>query len=213
MSTDPTHDPLAPGAGHDGVLAGLQDVTQADLDRLHARLVADAQARGELDVAYRTLDSPVGKLLLAATDSGLVRVAFAVEDHATVLSELATRVSPRILHAPQRLDVAVRQLEEYFAGRRRVFDLALDLRLATGFRREVLAHLPEIGFGRTATYTELAAAAGRPLAVRAAASACATNPVPLVVPCHRVLRADGSVGGYRGGPAAKQTLLALEQAA
>jgi methylated-DNA-[protein]-cysteine S-methyltransferase len=183
----------------------------ADLDRLHERLVAAATADGSLDVAYRTIDSPLGPLLLAATDRGLVRVAYEQEDHDSVLQTLAARVSPRILRAPGRLDEPARQLDDYFAGSRHAFELPVDLRLATGFRRQVLDHLRTIGYGRTESYTAVAAATGRPRAVRAVGSACATNPVPVVVPCHRVLRSDGSLGGYIGGLGAKRTLLALER--
>lgn len=182
------------------------------LARLHERLAAAAAADGILDVAYRTIDTPVGRLLLAATEEGLVRVAFEREGEDLVLTDLAERVSPRVLAAPARLDVVSRELEEYFAGRRRRFDVPVDLRLASGFRRQVLAHLPEIGYGRTETYAEVAAAAGSPRAVRAVGTACAGNPVPVVVPCHRVVRSDGSTGGYRGGPEAKRVLLALEAA-
>ena len=184
----------------------------AELSRLQERLAAAAQRDGILDVAYRTIDSPVGPLLLAATAEGLIRVAYASEDHDAVLQALAMRISPRILHAPGRLDAAARELGEYFAGHRRRFGLPLDLRLAAGFRRTVLSHLPEIGYGHTATYAAVAQLAGRPRAVRAVGTACATNPLPVVVPCHRVVRSDGSVGGYLGGPAAKRTLLALEAA-
>ncbi|TVT26228.1 methylated-DNA--[protein]-cysteine S-methyltransferase [Amycolatopsis rhizosphaerae] len=189
---------------------------EADEDanlRLHRRLVAAAERDGVLDVAYRTLATPVGELLLAATEQGLVRVAYAREDHEAVLSTLAGSVSPRILYAPDRLDEVVRQLEEYFAGSRREFELPLDFRLSKGFRRAVLAHLPRIGYGRTESYAQVASAAGSPKAVRAVGTACATNPLPVVVPCHRVVRSDGSPGGYVGGAEAKQTLLTLEEAA
>jgi methylated-DNA-[protein]-cysteine S-methyltransferase len=185
----------------------------ADIDRLAARLALAADAAGLLDVAFTTVDSPVGPLLLAATDQGLVRVAFETEDHRAVLQSLADRVSPRILEAPGRLDRAARELDEYFAGRRQAFDLALDWRLSAGFRTTVLHHLPEIGYGRTATYAAVARLAGNPRAVRAVGGACATNPLPIVVPCHRVVRTDGRIGGYLGGPDAKRTLLALEAAA
>lgn len=207
-----TTDPTTAGSEAD-VLAPLHDVAAEDLERLAGRLAARAAQEELLDVAYRTVDSPLGQLLLAATPAGLLRVAFEVEDHDAVLDRLALTVSPRILRAPDRLDAVAHELEEYFAGRRRTFDVPLDLRLAAGFRRDVLDHLADVGYGRTVTYTELATASGRPRAVRAAASACATNPVPLVLPCHRVLRADGSLGGYLGGLDAKRTLLALEQAA
>lgn len=180
--------------------------------RLHERLVAAAQQDGLLDLAYRTFDSPVGALLLAATEQGLVRVAYAREDHDAVLATLADAVSPRILRAPARLETTVRQLDEYFAGGRRTFDLPLDFRLSRGFRRAVLAHLPEIDYGSTESYAQVAAAAGSPKAVRAVGTACATNPLPVVVPCHRVVRSDGSSGGYVGGEDAKRTLLTLEAA-
>lgn len=181
----------------------------ATLARLHDRLAVD----GVVDVAYTELDSPVGRLLLAATTAGLVRVAFDGQDHDAALQQLADRVSPRVLRAPQRLAPAVRQLEEYFAGRRTAFDLPLDLRLAAGFRLAVLTRLRDVAYGHTASYADLAAAAGSPRAVRAVGTACAMNPLPLVVPCHRVVRSDGTPGQYAGGAAAKLTLLALERAA
>jgi len=184
-----------------------------DLRRLRERLATAAQAEGILDLAYRTVDSPVGPLLLAATDIGLVRVAYTREDHDTVLQTLADRISPRILHAPVRLDPAARELEEYFAGTRQTFDLALDWQLSAGFRASVLHRLPDIGYGHTASYATVAALAGNPKAVRAVGTACATNPLPVVIPCHRVVRSDGSMGGYLGGVEAKRTLLTLEDVA
>jgi methylated-DNA-[protein]-cysteine S-methyltransferase len=187
-------------------------VTDDDLGALRARLAADAQSRGLLDVAYRTVDSPVGTLLLAATGAGLIRVAYESQDHDGVLAALAARVSPRILYAPARLDAAAREIDEYFAGTRREFDLPLDLSLSAGFRLAVLRGLRSIGYGRTASYGTVATAAGSPRAVRAVGTACATNPLPVVVPCHRVVRADGSLGGYLGGQQAKRFLLNLESA-
>jgi len=184
-----------------------------DLPRLRVRLAAAAQRDGILDVAYRTIDSPVGPLLLAATQAGLVRIAYASEDHDAVLQALADRISPRVLNAPARLDGAARELDEYFAGQRRGFDLPLDWQLSAGFRRAVLSHLGEIGYGQTASYAAVAALAGNPKAVRATATACATNPLPLVVPCHRVIYSDGRIGRYLGGPEAKRALLLLEAAA
>jgi len=184
----------------------------ATLARLHDRLTAAAVNDGTLDLAYRTLDSPLGELLLVATPAGLVRVAFPGEGHEQVLTDLAVRISPRVLRAPARLDAVAHQLADYFAGRRRAFDVTLDLQLARGYRREVLDHLRDIGYGHTETYRQVAVATGRPTAVRAVGTACATNPLPLVVPCHRVLRSDGALGGYLGGLAAKQQLLALEAA-
>jgi methylated-DNA-[protein]-cysteine S-methyltransferase len=194
------------------LLDALPAVTQGRLRVLQDRLADRADAQGVLDVAYRTLDTPVGPLLLAATGKGLVRVAFTIENHENVLTALATQLSPRILNAPKRLDTAAREIDEYFAGRRREFDLPLDFSLSKGFRRSVLSHLTDIGYGRTASYAAVAAAAGSPRAVRAVGTACATNPLPVVVPCHRVVRSDGSSGGYRGGPAAKQALLTMEAA-
>jgi methylated-DNA-[protein]-cysteine S-methyltransferase len=184
-----------------------------DVQRLHQRLIAAAQADGILDVAYRTVDTPVGTLLLAATNAGLVRVAYASEDHDAVLQALSDRISPRVLHAPARLDATARELDEYFAGRRHRFDLPLDWQLARGFRRTVLTHLADIGYGCTASYAAVAQLAGNPKAVRTVGTACATNPLPVVVPCHRVVRSDGSMGGYLGGVDAKRTLLALETSA
>jgi methylated-DNA-[protein]-cysteine S-methyltransferase len=164
-------------------------------------------------VAYRVLDTPVGSLLLAATAQGLVRVAYLSQGHDATLAQLAETVSPRIVAAPERLDAVARQLEEYFTHRRTVFDVPVDLRLARGFRRQVLAHLLHIPYGATESYVHVAAVAGSARAVRAVGTACATNPVPIVVPCHRVVRSDGTPGGYAGGPEAKRTLLALEATA
>ena len=183
------------------------------LSRLRDRLGLAAEAEGLLDVAYMTVDSPVGPLLLAATPIGLVRVAYDAEDHDRVLETLTRQISPRVLRAPKRLHAAARELDEYFARKRRAFDLPLDLSLSRGFRQLVQQHLPEIGYGQTRTYGQVAALVGNPKAVRAVGTACATNPLPVVVPCHRVLRADGTPGGYVGGPAAKMTLLRLEAAA
>lgn len=192
------------------LLAELPQMDETVRERLHRRLAGHAERSGILDVAYRTFDSPVGSLLLAATEEGLIRVAYDREDHDQVLAELADRVSPRVLQAPARLDPVARELEEYFAGHRRAFDVPLDLRLSQGFRRTVLTHLPDISYGTTVSYATVAASAGSPRAVRAVGTACATNPLPVVVPCHRVVRSDGSIGQYVGGVEAKQALLALE---
>jgi len=190
----------------------LTEVDDVTLARLGHRLEQRATEAGLLDVAFRTIDSPVGPLLLAATPLGLVRVAYQREGHDVVLQALASKISPRILAAPRRLDEAARQVEEYFAGRRTAFDIALDLRLSAGFRRTVLGHLAAISYGHTESYAEVAAATGHPGAVRAVGSACATNPLPVVVPCHRVVRSDGSLGGYLGGLEVKRMLLELEAA-
>ncbi|MFF4308579.1 methylated-DNA--[protein]-cysteine S-methyltransferase [Streptomyces sp. 900105755] len=198
----------------DDMTALLSTPVDADtLGRLHRRLEQAAERAGLVDVAYTTVDSPVGRLLLAATPQGLVRVAYAGEDHDRVLEVLGRQLSPRILRAPKRLDAAAREIDEYFARRRQVFDLTLDLSLSRGFRRLVQTRLPEIGYGQTRSYREMAELVGNPRAVRAVGTACATNPLPIVVPCHRVLRADGTLGGYVGGVEAKTTLLNLEAAA
>ena len=193
----------------------LFDDLQADdetLARLHQRLERDAATDQLLDVAYRTVDSPVGTLLLAATTVGLVRVAYDIEDHDAVLATLAGSVSPRVLRAPARLDAVARQLDEYFTKRRTDFEVPVDLRLAEGFRRSVIEHLRGIGYGRRESYAAVASAVGNPRAVRAVGTACAHNPLPVVIPCHRVVRSDGSTGQYVGGPAAKSALLTLEAA-
>jgi len=183
------------------------------LERLRARFIADADTEGLLDVAYRTVDSPFGPLLVAATAHGVVRVAFEREDHDAVLDNLADVVSPRILRSGRRTDDVARQLDEYFAGRRRRFDVDVDLQLVRGFRREVIAHLADIAYGSTASYGAVARAVGNPAAVRAVGSACSHNPVPVVLPCHRVVRSDGGIGQYLGGVEAKAALLAMEAAA
>src|SRR5205085_10156214 len=162
-------------------LAGAAD-DGAALDRLRARLAEQAEADGLLDVAYRTMDSPVGPLLLAATPAGLVRVAFECENHDDVLVELSTAISPRILRSSRRVDDVARQIDEYFAGRRRLFEVPVDLQLSRGFRRAVLTHLLDIPYGVRESYAVVARSAGNPGAVRAAGSACATNPIPLAVP-------------------------------
>lgn len=182
-----------------------------DLDALRARLATTATEARLLDVGYRTVDSPIGTLLLAATDRGLVRVAFENQGFDAVLESLAHKVGPRILRDHRRLDRVATELDEYFAGRRHGFDLPLDLALSSGFRQLVQRHLPHIAYGSTQTYKTVAELVGNPKAVRAVGTACATNPLPVVVPCHRVLRTDGSLGGYAGGVDAKTTLLELER--
>ena len=185
----------------------------ADVTVLHDRLVERASVTASLDLGYRIVDSPVGHLLLAATDVGLARLAFESEDHDAVLDSLATRVGSRILRDDKRFDALACELDDYFSGRRHAFDTPVDLRLAHGFRLEVLRRLRDIPYGHTESYAQVAASAGNPKAVRAVGSACATNPVPIVVPCHRVVRSDGGLGGYLGGLAAKRLLLDVESAA
>jgi methylated-DNA-[protein]-cysteine S-methyltransferase len=197
----------------DGRVEGLPSLadTSARSETLRAGF-AEALG-GTPEVAYIEHDSPVGRLLLARTPRGLARVAFLdVEGDDEVLASLAELVSPRILRTERGLDVVRRELDEYFAGSRIAFDVPLDLTLTHGFRHEVLEHLRSVAFGSTVSYSDLAAMSGRPRAVRAAASACANNPVPIVVPCHRVVRSDGSLGGYLGGLDTKRSLLALEDA-
>lgn len=197
---------------HHGNLSAAVPVTTAHLAALHERLATSAGRAGILDVAYRTVDTPVGPLLLAATERGLVRVAYACEGHEAVLQQLSDRISPRMLQAPARLDAVTRELDEYFAGRRRRFELPLDRQLSAGFRAIVLQHLSaDLAYGKTASYAAVARLAGNPRAVRAVGSACATNPLPVIVPCHRVVRSDGSMGAYVGGTDAKAILLTLEQ--
>jgi methylated-DNA-[protein]-cysteine S-methyltransferase len=170
-----------------------------------------AAAAGLLDVAYTVEDSPVGRLLLAGTDAGLVRVAYLdTHDEATVLAVLAARISPRVLAAPARLDAARRELEEWFAGRRAEVTLAVDRRLMSAFARRVLGATAAIPYGETSTYAAVAAAIGSPRGARAAGNALGSNPLPIVVPCHRVLTSGGALGGYTGGTQRKLALLAIE---
>ena len=188
-------------------LRGSSTDPTADL----AAALARADAEGLVDVAYAQTDSPIGPLLVAATPAGLVRLAFQREARDDVLEELAERISPRVIEAPARVDEIRRELDEYFDGRRDHFDLPLDWRLSSGFRRTVLETLyADVAFGHTVSYLELATMVGNPKASRAVGTAMATNPIPVVVPCHRVLRAGGQLGGYGGGLPAKVRLLELE---
>ena len=175
-----------------------------------ARLAERAGAEGLLDVAYAIADSPLGPLTVAVTDRGLVRVAYPDRPLDGVLEELARGVSPRVLEAPARLDEVRRELDEYFEGRRERFDLPLDWSLTRGFGRKVLQATAKIGFGHVSTYKEMAERAGSPRAVRAAGNALGSNPIPVIVPCHRVLRTGGALGGYTGGLEKKEYLLTLE---
>ncbi|HVQ59372.1 MAG TPA: methylated-DNA--[protein]-cysteine S-methyltransferase [Solirubrobacterales bacterium] len=174
------------------------------------RLAERASKEGLLDVAYTTTDSPFGPLLLAKTRRGLVRVGLPSQDRDELLADLAGRVSPRVLEAPAGLDEVRRELDLYFAGKLDRFDLPLDWQLSHGFRQRVLRAIARIPYGQTRTYTEMATKAGNERAVRAAGSACGSNPIPLVVPCHRVLRTSGALGGYGGGLPMKEALLELE---
>jgi methylated-DNA-[protein]-cysteine S-methyltransferase len=176
------------------------------------RLSRRVAAEGLADVAYAPAESPFGPLLLAATKRGLVRLAFPEEDIDSVLESLARRVSPRIVEAGDALDAVRRELEEYFNGRRREFELALDWTLVGGFGRKVLRATSEIPYGGVLSYAEIAADAGSPRAWRAAGNALGANPIPIIVPCHRVLRSGGVLGNYGGGPERKRWLLELEGA-
>jgi methylated-DNA-[protein]-cysteine S-methyltransferase len=176
-------------------------------------LAARAEAEGLLDVAYATVDSPLGRLFVASTPRGLVRLGFPTEDHDEVLDELATRLSPRVLEAPARFDAIRRELDEYFEGRLHRFTAKLDWTLTgQGFRHEVLMHTAAIPYGRTSTYMEMATKAGNKKAYRAAGNALGSNPIPVIVPCHRVLATGGGLGGYGGGLDVKERLLRLEGA-
>lgn len=176
------------------------------------RFAARAAGEGLLDVAYASADSPFGKLLLAQTDRGLVRIGLPNQDPDELLEDLAARVSPRVLEAPAALDAVRRELDLYFDGRLEGFDLPLDWSLSEGFRLKVLRAIASIPYGETRSYGEMAARAGNKRAVRAAGTACGRNPIPLVVPCHRVLRSGGALGQYGGGAEMKRSLLELEGA-
>jgi methylated-DNA-[protein]-cysteine S-methyltransferase len=182
-------------------------VINKSLERLRER----AAAEGLLDVAYATADSPFGTLLLARTPQGLVRLALPSEDVDATLADLAERISPRVLEAPARLDEERRELEDYFEGRRQSFDVPIDWQLSHGFLLRARQGIAAIPYGETRTYTDLAREAGNERAVRAAGSACSRNPIPLVVPCHRVVRSDGSFGLYAGGVEMKRRLLEMER--
>jgi len=183
-------------------------IDPADAAAAAARFAATAPA----DVAYTVHDSPVGRLVLAATPRGLVRIAYELPNGGldSVLQALADRLSPRVLEAPARLDPARRELEEYFEGRRTAFDLPVDLALAAPFGKRVLAATAAIPFGETRTYAQVAALAGTPTGARATGNALGANPVPIVIPCHRVTRSGGGLGGYTGGLDIKRRLLAIE---
>jgi methylated-DNA-[protein]-cysteine S-methyltransferase len=188
-----------------------------DLDQAMSKLLARAEDDGLIDVAYATVDSPYGKLLLARTDRGVVKLALPshrgdVVSDDEVLEELAGKVSPRVLEAPQRLDDARRQLDAYFEGKLQHFQVPVDWRLSRGFTNRALHAVARIPYGKTRSYAEIAKSAGNPRAFRAAGTACGHNPVPLIVPCHRVVQSGGGIGNYGGGPEMKRSLLSLEGA-
>ncbi|MFL5820883.1 MAG: methylated-DNA--[protein]-cysteine S-methyltransferase [Solirubrobacteraceae bacterium] len=176
------------------------------------RLATRAGDDGLADVTYAVIASPLGELAGVCSRRGLLCLSYRVERLDELMDTLARSVSPRILESPQRLEAVSRQLDEYFAGRRRRFELPIDWSLARGFGRRVLQATARVPYGRATTYREVAEEAGSPLAVRAAGNALAANPVPIVVPCHRVLRTSGGLGGYAGGVERKRFLLELEGA-
>ena len=189
---------------------GAPSVPPLDLERLRTDLARRAADAGLLDVAYGTLDSPLGTLTAFVTPAGLFRLSYPGEQVHDRLEELAAVVSPRILAAPERTDPVRRELDEYFAGRRRAFDVPIDWRLLRGFRAAVLRATAAIPYGSVASYREIATEAGSPNAYRAAGNALGSNPIPIVVPCHRVLHSGGGLGGYTGGLDRKRFLLGLE---
>ncbi|HEX4188806.1 MAG TPA: methylated-DNA--[protein]-cysteine S-methyltransferase [Solirubrobacteraceae bacterium] len=193
--------------------AAIAPSAEAESAEAARRFAARAAAEGLAEIAYAPVESPFGELLLAATRRGLLRVAFPEEDVDSVLERLSRRLSPRIVEAPGRLEPARRELDEYFAGRRRTFELAVDLSLVGGpFGREVLRVTSEIPYGGVLSYREVATDAGSPRGSRAAGNALGSNPIPIVVPCHRVLHSGGGLGGYGGGLDRKRWLLELEGA-
>jgi methylated-DNA-[protein]-cysteine S-methyltransferase len=190
----------------------LERAGPVDASAAQERFLRRAIEEGLVDVAYSPVDSPVGELVAAVTPRGLVRLAYEDGRGDAVLSELAARVSPRVIEAPARLDDVRRQLDEYFEGRRQTFELGIDWTLARGFTRRVLQRTARVPFGALATYREVASGAGNAAAVRAAGNALGANPMPIVVPCHRVVRTGGALGGYTGGVERKEYLLSLEGA-
>lgn len=194
-------------------LLSSEEVPAGDWNRVRDDLVSRADRDGLIDVAYEMHDSPFGPLLVGATQTGLVRVGLSAESEEEVLEDIARRFSPRIVRTGRPQITTTRsQLDEYFSGERKEFDLELDWQLTRGFRRQVLQVTDHIPYGETRSYSDVALEAGSPKAVRAAGSALATNPLPIVVPCHRVLRSDGKVGSYLGGSSMKETLLEMERA-
>ncbi len=184
--------------------------SSADLEAATAGLLARADSEGLVEVAYATMDSPFGELFIAATDQGVVKLGLPNRPIDTLPGELATLISPRVLEEPKRLDPARRQLEAYFEGKLDRFDVPVDWRLTRGFANKILHVVNSIPYGQTLSYGEVAQEAGNPRAFRAAGTACGVNPVPLIVPCHRVVQASGDPGNYGGGPEMKRELLKLE---
>jgi methylated-DNA-[protein]-cysteine S-methyltransferase len=195
-----------------------QTPPETDLDRAVQGVLDRAERDGLIDVAYAEVDSPYGELLVARTDRGVVRLALPTHrgspsSQGQVLEDLAANVSPRIMESPKKLDEERRELDEYFEGRRREFDVPVDWSLTSpGFRSRALHAVARIPYGKTRTYAEIAKSAGNARAFRAAGTACGHNPIPLIVPCHRVVPSSGGVGSYGGGPEMKRGLLDFEGA-
>lgn len=194
----------------DALARGPAPVDREGSGRAARGLADQAAERGLLDVAYATVDSPLGPLLLAATPRGLIQLLYEHGDRDELLERISDSVSPRLLEAPARLGAVRGQLEQYFEGRRREFDLPVDWRLTAGFARRVLRATARIPYGEVLSYQQVAARAGSPRGSRAAGNALGSNPIAIVVPCHRVIRAGGDLGGYGGGPECKEFLLRLE---
>jgi methylated-DNA-[protein]-cysteine S-methyltransferase len=191
----------------------LRGTTTPDPDAEAAarRLSRRAAEEGAADIAYCSVDSPLGPLLGATTSRGLITLSYVMGgDPDALLADIARRVSPRIVEAPARLDPVRRELEEYFEGARRDFEIPIDWTLVGPFARRVLRATARIPFGEVSSYAEVAGQAGSPRGHRAAGNALGSNPMPIVVPCHRVLRTGGALGGYGGGIDRKRFLLALE---
>jgi methylated-DNA-[protein]-cysteine S-methyltransferase len=208
MNADRKPDPISSA----DLESAARSATAGDIDlaALSAAVAERAAGAGILDLAYARVDSPLGELLAVSTPDGLVHLGYPNRPLDDQLATLAARISPRIVESPRRLDEVRRELDEYFAGSRRSFELTLDWQLTAGFVQRVLRETARIPFGETRTYGEMAASAGSPQAFRAAGSALGANPIPIVVPCHRVLRSGGGLGGYGGGLEVKRELLELE---
>lgn len=209
-----THDPHNDAEDVETLLHRAIPMPDTAWEAARARFASRAAASGLVDVSYEDHDTPLGTVRINATELGIVRLILPAEDPDAELQDLADRISPRILRTSTAAITATRrELDEYFAGQRRAFDVPLDWTMSKAFRREVLRATAAIPYGQTSSYRHVATAAGSPNAVRAAGSALANNPIPILVPCHRVLRSDGALGQYRGGAAAKEQLLTLERTA
>lgn len=191
-------------------LGSVGPTDAARLEEIRGAIGDEAERRALIDVSIARLDSPFGQLLVGATGEGLVKLSLPEQDDDEFAAMLTARIGPRLVERPARFEQLVRELDEYFEGGRREFAFPIDWRLSSGFGLEVLRFANSIPYGQTRTYSEVAEGVGRPKANRAAGSALGANPIPLIVPCHRVLRVGGALGGYAGGLPMKQALLELE---